>query len=67
VADPSRPVRTSSTARLPSLSEGGVDPLGELEDEQGGEAPPRGWHERPAPAPQDAAETALPTFALWRS
>ena len=33
VADADRPPRTSSTAQLPSLSECGVDPLGEMEDE----------------------------------
>ena len=55
VADADRPPRTSSTAQLPSLSEGGVDPLGEVDDE-------------PEDASSSRGRTARqPTFSSWGS
>ena len=55
VADADRPPRTSSTAQLPSLSEGGVDPLGEVDDE-------------PEDASSRGGRTARqPTFSSWGS
>ena len=54
VADADRPPRTSSTAQLPSLSEGGVDPLGEVDDE-------------PEDASSRGRTARQPTFSSWGS
>ena len=80
VADPSsRPPRTS-TARLPSVSEGAIDPLADADEESaetaaGVDAAARGMP-RGMSASRDAATTwpanardplSQPTFSLWRS
>ena len=56
VVDADRPPRTSSTAslQLPSLSEGGVDPLGEMDDE-------------PADTSSRGRKARQPMFSSWGS
>ena len=54
VADADRPPRTLSTTQLPSLSEGGVDPLGEVDDE-------------PEDASSRDRTARQPTFSSWGS
>ena len=56
VADADRPPRASagSTAQLPSLSEGGVDPLGEMDDE-------------PADTSSRGRKARQPMFSSWGS
>ena len=74
VTDPDRPSRTSSTAQLPSVSEFGVDPLGEMDEEAGGtsssSSSSREVHrqaEAVLVAAHAAGGAAQPTFSSWRS